>query len=310
MKSKFNFLVLLLSILAANSFAQQDPQFTQYMFNPLVLNPAYAGSREVINTVLLYRNQWVGLDGAPTTITASINSPLKNKKIGVGLHVISDKIGPTSTTEYVGSFAYRIRFARGKLCFGLRAGLYDYRYDLSKVDYKDKADVFSAQQQTQLLQPGYDFGMYYYSSSFYAGFALSHLSIKAYKNTAQLNEFQNQMVPHLTGTLGKAFEISKMLTLRSSAVVRFTNNAPPSVDVNASVLLDEKLWLGAGIRSDKSMVFITEFNISKLMRLGYSFDASSQKISTANKGTHEIFIGFDIDFFKSKTISPRIFKYN
>lgn len=310
MKGKNNFLVLLLCFLAAPVFAQQDPQFTQYMFNPLVLNPAYAGSREVINTVLLYRNQWVGLDGAPTTITASINSPLKNKKIGVGLHVLSDKIGPSTTTQYVGSFAYRIRFAKGKLSFGLRAGLYDYRYDWSKVEYKDKADVFSTQQQTHLLQPGYDFGMYYYSSSFYSGISLSHLSIGTFKNTAQLNEFQNQVVPHLVGTIGKAFELSKMFTLRPSAVVRFTNNAPASIDVNASVLLDEKLWLGVGFRSDKSLVFITEFNISKLMRLGYSFDASSQKISSANKGTHELFIGFDIDFFKAKTISPRIFKYN
>ncbi len=129
MKQKIHLLLFFFMCLIKLSFSQQDPQYSQYMFNPLVLNPAYAGSREVLSSVLLYRNQWVNMDGAPLTVTASINSPLKKKKMGLGFHVISDKIGPSSTTQYMGSFAYRIRLGQGKLAFGLRAGLYTYRYD-------------------------------------------------------------------------------------------------------------------------------------------------------------------------------------
>ncbi len=310
MKTKRYFSFLFVLLLTVSSRAQQVPQFTQYMFNPLVLNPAYAGSREVINTVLLYRNQWVNMEGAPTTVTASINSPLKNKKMGVGLHVISDKIGPSNNTHYVASYAYRIRLGQGKLAFGLRAGVYDYRYDWSKVDYKDKADVFNSQQQTRILKPGFDFGMYYYNSSLYAGIAITQLSYSKKQETNSLSNFQNQLAPHVIATLGKAFELNSIVTLRPSAVARYTMNAPINADVNLNVLLDEKLWLGVGVRSNKELVFNAEYAITRLMRVGYSYDVASQKMQSANKGSHEIFIGFDIDFFKSKTISPRIFKYN
>jgi type IX secretion system PorP/SprF family membrane protein len=309
MKAKYALSVLFL-FFACRLAAQQIPQFSQYMFNPLVLNPAYAGSREVINTVLLYRNQWVNMDGAPTTLTASINSPLKNKKIGIGLHVVSDKIGPSNNTQYVGSFAYRIRIGNGKLAFGLRAGIYDFRYDWDKVDYKDKADVFNTQQQTRSIKPGFDFGMYYYNTSFYAGLSLTQLSLKSNSATTSISQFQNQLAPHLIGTLGKAFELNKSVTLRPSAVVRYTENAPLSADANFAVLLDEKIWVGMGVRSNQELIFNVEYAISKLMRIGYSYDVASQKLRTASKGSHEIFLGFDIDFFKSRTISPRIFKYN
>ena len=310
MNKKTIFIFLFSILLVIKGFAQQDPQYSQYMFNPLVLNPAYAGSREVMSAVLLYRNQWVNLDGAPNTLTASFNTPLKNNKIGLGLHIVSDKIGPKTTNEYVASYAYRLKLAQGKLALGLRAGVYDYRFDWNKIDYKDKDDVFNANQQTHVIKPTFDFGMYYYTKSFYAGAAFSHLSISEYKTTNNITDFRSKLVPHFVGTVGKAFEINSKLTFRPTAVVRLANKVPPSIDVNASVLLDEKLWLGVGLRSDKDLVFIAEFNISKLMRVGYSYDAATQKIYSQNHGSHEIFIGFDIDFFQSKTISPRIFKYN
>jgi type IX secretion system PorP/SprF family membrane protein len=310
MSTKKIFFFLLLALIARIGHAQQDPQFTQYMFNPLVLNPAYAGSREVINTVLLYRNQWVNLDGAPTTVTASINSPLKNKKMGLGFHIISDKIGPTTMNKYVASYAYRIRLGNGKLSFGLRAGLYDYRYDWGKIDYKDKADVFNAQQITKVVKPGFDFGMYYYNSSLYAGLAISHINFSKASEVKEISDYQIRTAPHLIGTIGKAFEINSQLTLRPSAVVRYTPNAPLSADFNASALLLERIWLGAGVRSNRDLLINVEYNITQLLRIGYSYDVSTQLIRTTNKGTHEFFLGFDIDFFKSKTISPRIFKYN
>ena len=280
------------------------------MFNPLVLNPAYAGSKEVISSVLLYRNQWVNFDGAPTTLTASINSPLKNKKMGLGFHLISDKIGPTTLTEYVGSYAYRIRVGRGKLSFGLRASIYDFRCDWTKVDYKDKSDVSSFQQQTKSTNTAFDAGVYYYNTSFYAGLAFSHLTSGLKKTVKQSNTFDGAFVPHLTATIGKAFEATPMITFRPSAVLRYTKNAPVSADINISFLLDQKVWIGLGMRSNSDLIFSMEYNLSRNMRMGYSYDSSTRDFQTTNKGTHEFFLGFDIDYFKSKTVSPRIFKYN
>lgn len=308
MKQKVAFLIF--SLISCLGYAQQDPQYSQYMFNPLILNPAYAGSREVISTVLLYRNQWVNVDGAPKTMTASINSPLKNKKLGLGIQAVSDKIGPSALNQYMGSFAYRVKLGRGKLSFGLRAGIYDYRYDWSKIDYKDKADVYNSNTQTRFTKPNFDFGMYYFNTSFYAGLSASHLNWSKQEKIEKLTDFSPRSKLHLIANAGKAFELNKMITFRPSLVVRYTEHAPVNADLNLSFLLDEKLWIGLGLRSNKEVVLNLEYNVSKLLRIGYSYDISNELTQLGNKGTHEFFVGFDIDFFKSKTISPRIFKYN
>ena len=151
------------------AFAQQDAQYSQYMFNQLALNPAFAGSREKISSSILYRNQWTGIDGAPTTASASFQMPLKKKKIGIGAEIISDRLGPKNTNAILFSYAYRINFLKGKLSFGLRMGMYNYAFDWSKMDYKDKSDMYNVGIRDSKFTGTGDFGAYYYIIELFDG---------------------------------------------------------------------------------------------------------------------------------------------
>jgi len=287
----------------AETSAQQDPQYSQYMFNPLVLNPAYAGSRDMFSAVALYRNQWISLPGAPVTQTVSINTPLKDPKLGVGLHVINDKIGPKQTTGILTSYAYRIAMAKGKLALGLRAGIYSYRLNYDMIEFKDP-DVFYGNKTH--YTPTVDFGTYYYTKKFYAGACVSHIDQSKY-GTNPTSNTDSRLVSHLVATAGYAMVFSKHITFRPSMVLKAVKNAPPTFDLNAAILLNENLWIGMGARSKNEGLVMFEYAISKNLRAGYSFDIQFSKVRTATQGSHEIFLGFDFELFKAKTLSPRYF---
>ncbi len=290
--------------------AQQDAQFTQYMFNPLVINPAYAGSREVLSAIVLYRDQWVNFEGAPTTGTFSINSPLRNPKVGVGLHIINDVIGPNRNTGVLGSYAYRLPLTKGKICLGLRAGAYQYTQDLSKITYYE-ADKFYG--QNKVWAPTFDFGTYYYTKKFYAGACASHINQAQLTLSDSSGTGKRRIVSHFVANAGYAFVMSKQLTFRPSMVIKSTLRTAPNVDVNAAFLLQEKLWIGVGMRLSvnkqilNSGIAMIEYSINKKFRLGYSYDISLNELITVNQGSHELFLGFDFELFKSKTLSPRYF---
>lgn len=300
-------LLLLLLLSNNNLFAQQDAQFTQYMFNPLVLNPAYAGSREGISGNMLYRDQWTAFEGAPVTQTFGIHAPLRNNKVGLGFHVINDQIGPVGTTGINGSYAYRLKMGKGKLALGLRAGIFNYRFDWNKVEYKDKTDIFSGVLPTRRFMPTFDFGTYYYTSKLYFGVAVSHLDQATYAKTVTDGNYKIKLASHFVATAGYAVVINKKVTLKPSVVVKTLTNQIPTVDFNAAILLDEKLWLGVGVRSTNSAMIIAEYNLSRNFRFGYSYDMSINEMQSVNKGSHEVFLGFDFDIYKTKTLSPRYF---
>jgi type IX secretion system PorP/SprF family membrane protein len=305
MKNKL--LALSLVLVSGISLAQQDAQYSQYMFNPLVLNPAYAGSREAVSIVALHRSQWVGIDGAPVTNTVSINSPLKNQKLGVGLHVVTDNLGPKTTTGVLGSFAYRIKMKNGKLGFGLRAGVYSYKFNWNEITYKDPTDIYNSSSQSQKTVSTFDYGMYYYSNTFYLGGAITHLDKDTYTSSNGVNGVKSQLSRHFIATMGKAFRFSDVVTFKPSLVVKTVKNAPGSVDLNANFLFNSRFWLGGGIRSNNGLIFNFELNATKNLRIGYAYDYQMNKLKTVSKGSHEIFIGYDLAGARSKTLSPRYF---
>ena len=169
-------LIILTVLTALNGFAQQDPQYSLYMFNPLGVNPGYAGSREALSAVLVHRSQWVGLKGAPVTQAFAINTPLKNKSMGVGLNVTNDKIGPKNILSATAVYAYRIKIGSGKLAFGLRGGIQNYNYNWDMIEYKNQEDQIPNTAVGSFVIPTFDFGMYYHTNTFYAGIALEHLN--------------------------------------------------------------------------------------------------------------------------------------
>lgn len=285
--------------------AQQDPQYSQYMFNQLAINPAYAGSREALSAAMFLRSQWTGIEGAPKTGTFTINGPLKKRKVGLGLELINDQIGPKKTTGIMGSYAYRIPIKKGKLAFGLRFGMYDYTYNWAKIEYKDQADIYNTQNQTSKIVPTADAGVYYYTNTLYWGLSATHLTNGRITSISNPNGGDAQLSPHYFFTLGKAWAFSDKLIFSPSFIIKSAKSAPSTADMNFSFLIDQRLWLGVSVRSRYGVVAYTQFYISEKFKVGYAYDFGLNKIGKVGGGSHEIMISYDFNIFKSKTMSPR-----
>lgn len=304
MKKFFYILFFLLTadcLLPILAVAQQDPQYSQYMFNPLAVNPAYAGNRDVFSTALIYRNQWT-LEGSPTTASLALQTPLKKKNAGVALELVSDKLGLKRTTAVLGSYAYRVQFLKGKLSFGLRSGIYNYVFDWDKVKVKDKSDVVNTGVQSSKTTGTVDFGMYYYTRTFYWGLGLTHLNRG---KVTDVSSAAKQSV-HYFMPVGISFLKGKTL-LNPSILIKGAGHSPVEIDVNMNVLLKERFWLGLSLRTNYGIVFITQYLVSDKMKIGYSYDYGMNKIGTLGKGAHEIMIGYDINFKGAKQETLRYF---
>lgn len=301
-------LATLLVFAAVQLSAQQDPLFSQYMFNKLAVNPAYAGSRDVLTLDALYRYQWVNIDGGPQTFSASLHTPTRNEHIGLGVNVYHDAIGPTVNQGAMASFSYRILFPQSKLSFGISAG----------VKYSDVlwSRITTLQGEDPLLQaplknkavPDASFGIYYYSKKYYVGFSSKQLFQNQMGVVTVKGEQQfTKLLRHFYGMAGAAFPVSDELVFRPSVLVKFVQNAPPQMDLNASFMIANTFWVGASYRTEKAMSFMTEFNLSESLRLGYSYDYWFNELQTCNKGSHEIRLSFDFDIFQKRMVSPRYF---
>lgn len=286
-------------------FSQQDALYSQYMFNPFMINPAYAGSRNATSAVLLFREQWLGIDGAPSTQTFSMHSPFAKNNMALGLNISNDAIGPTRNTGGFLTYAYHIKLSKGKLAFALRGGIYNSRLDQSLLNYQDQTDHFIGTSATNAISPSFDFGTYYYTNKFYLGFSATHLTQNKFLYEGLPEGSNFELKRHYMVATGYAWEISKNAVFKPSILVKYVENAPINIDVNASVLLKKVLWLGLSYRSAGSLVFITEFNIAQFLRIGYSYDLVTSNLKRFSGATHELFVGFDFNLRKVKSVSPR-----
>ncbi len=287
-------------------FAQQDPQYSQYMFNQMAINPAYAGSKEALVATTFFRTQWTGIDGAPKTESLTLHGPLRKKKAGLALAIIADQIGPKKSIGVMGSYAYRIKLGKGKLSFGLRAGVYNYVYNWDDITYKDQADIYNTHTRTSILVPNADAGLYYYTTTFYSGFSATHLYNGRIETTNSIKSGDNSpLSPHFFFTVSKAWEVSDNLVFNPTLVVKSVQNAPSSFDVNLSFLFDNKLWLGASYRYGYGMVAYAQFHVTEKFKIGYSFDFAFNKIALVGGGSHEIMLSYEFGIYKSKMFSPR-----
>ncbi len=300
-------LPVLLLFLATSAFAQQDALFSQYMFNKLTVNPGYAGSREVLSADLVDRYQWLGIDGAPKTLTLSVHAPLRNSHVGVGFYIYSDQIGPTLEQGFEATYAYRINLPKGKLSFGLQAGFKYFTFDWNKILVEDPDYMFEGTQQSK-FSPDANFGIYYYSNHAFAGISSKQLLQNQY-GMVNVNgkSAYSRLMRHFYGMGGLALPISDKLIFRPSTLIKYVANAPLQVDINASFLINEQVWLGMTYRTEHALVFITEFNIGSKLRIGYSYDLYLNELINNNKGSHEIRLGLDIDMLRNRMLTPRYF---
>ena len=289
--------------------AQYEPHFTQYMFNEMFINPAYAGARECISATGLYRKQWVGIDGAPVTETVSIHSPFFDNKMGIGLAVVNEKIGVTQNTGFNASYAYRMPLSKGKLSLGLQIGAVNHYEELSKLTTVQSGDAQFANNTPKLLLPNAGFGAFYYTQKFYAGLSIPHLilntvdaaSIKKVTNKASVKDW------HYYITAGYIAKVSDDIKLKPTIMIKEVVGSPMQFDASLNALFVDVFWLGAAYRTGDAVSAIAGIQITKQLRLGYAYDYTLSKLKKYNTGTHEITLGFDFSFDKSKIANPRFF---
>ncbi len=305
----FFFLCSSIFWMAGVSIAQQNPQYNQYMFNPLIVNPAYAGSKEQLSVVALHRSQWIGFEGAPMTQTLAIHAPFRKRSVGLGANIINDKIGPTNNLGILVAYAYRIRVGPGKLSFGLRSGAYNYAFHWNKIDYKDQNEFAGLDTRSNRWIPIFDYGMRYHTNNFYAGFTMANINrpIIRIRDSADSTRFSSVLNRYVNLTAGYAQVVADNVVFRPSIFIKVLKGQRPTVDANASFLLKRNLWLGLSYRTGRTFVAITEYKISAFVSAGYSFDYSLNKLRTFNSGSHEIFISYEVPFKKSRVLSPRYF---
>lgn len=304
-------LIFLLLFISAGAFSQQDMIFTQYMYNKMALNPGYAGSREALAVDLLTRFQWVGIEGAPKTISFTAHSTLKNKHIGIGLSAYRDEVGPTVDYNFMGVFAYRIHFRTTKLCFGLAAGIKYFDIDWVKLNPKDDGDVELNNQMKNKIVPDVDFGIYYYGSAFYVGLSSRHLlQNQVVVSSSPVNDQTSftKLLRHFYGMAGWAIPISDNVVFLPSILGKYVQNAPFQVDLNATYQIRNILSLGASYRSEQAMGLLCGVNITKNLSIGYSYDIWFNVLKSYNSGSHEIRLSYDVDIFdKTRMMTPRYF---
>ncbi len=293
------------------TFAQQLPQFTQYMFNTISINPAYAGSRETFSAVGLHRSQWVGLEGGPETQTLSIHTPLRNEKIGIGLSFINDKLGYENFSYIYGDFSYTIQTGvNSKLAFGIKGGFTHYNLDEELLNDPSVVNDPFFNEVSNRWSPNVGAGLYWHSQRWYVGLSAPRILNTDYNNgrQGQLDYVALERISYyITG--GYVFDLSETTKLKPSVLLKATNGAPLSFDDSANFLFNETFWIGAGYRINESAAAIggiADFQISKQLRIGYAYEYPISDIRPYTSGTHEVLLMFEV--FKSKRIkSPRYF---
>lgn len=294
-------------LLGLKSFAQQDPLFTQYMFNKLVVNPAYAGSNEHLSIDLLNRIQWVGIDGAPKTLTIGAHTAMRDGKVGLGVYGYRDALGATINQGFMATYAYRLTLSRGILSFGLQGGFKHFNFDWNAIRVKDP-DLMFYPQEIERFTPDANFGIYYQSDRLFAGFSSKQLFENEYGTTFLNGQYAfSKLLRHFYLMTGAAIPFDEKIIFRPSLMAKLVKNAPLQVDINASVLFSDIFWIGASFRTEKAIAFLTEFRISPIMRLGYSYDIYLNELQPHNFGSHEFRLGFDVQVFNRRMRTPRFF---
>jgi len=303
--------IAILFLSASAAFAQQLPQFTQYMFNTISINPAYAGSRETLSIVGLHRSQWVGLEGGPETQTLSIHTPLRNENMGLGISFINDKLGYENFSYLYADYSYTIKTSENtKLAFGMKAGMTHYTLDETLLNDSSVVNDPFFNDVSNRWSPNVGAGLFLHSPRWYVGLSAPRILNTDYnKGRDGLTDYVafERVSYYITG--GYVFDLNENTKLKPSVLLKATNGAPLSFDASANFLFHDKFWIGGAYRVNQyaaAIGGIADFQISKQMRIGYAYEYPLSDIAAYTSGTHEVLLMFEI--FKSRRIkSPRYF---
>ena len=298
-------LIFALVLMCYTGFAQQDAQYTQYMYNTININPAYAGSRGVMSIFGLHRTQWVGLDGAPVTNAFSLNTPINNSNLGLGLSLVNDRIGPTSDNTISADISYTVPMAEElKLSFGIKASGNMFNLDTEKLTPQQQNDP-SLQNFDNEFSPNFGAGVYLHSDKFYVGLSVPNFLQDKKYNDNNVAVFQERMNFYAIG--GYVFDIAPSIKFKPAFLTKLVTGAPLQVDASANFLFFDKLMLGAAYRWDAAVSAMAGFQITDGLYIGYGYDLETTKLRNHNSGSHEVFLRFELFKKVSKMVSPRFF---
>ena len=300
--------ILFCGLMAAvcSGFAQQDDQLSQYTFNPLAINPAYAGSKNVTNIVLSGREQWVGFAGAPKTAEFAVSSPLKGAKMALGFRLRDEKDIFDQKLEVSVCYAYRLKLGNGHLSFGVSAGITNTTFNWYDIEFKDSYDIYARSQRSSVLLPRFDAGLFFNNQTSFLGLSATHLYdqvVLAHSGS----DYSGNLLPHLYVVSSKAFALSEQFALNPTLNCKWVRGTTPLLDANLYVCFKNTFWLGAGYRTSNSVILLAQMQVSKQFRIGYSYDAFMQKVLVNPYPTHEIVLGFDLNLIRSNALSFRYF---
>lgn len=303
--NRFKIIVLgLINTWSVAGFAQQEAMFTQYMNNEMVINPAYAGSQEALSLTALYRNQWVGFDGAPKTMSFNGHTLLRNEHIGLGMSLVNDEIGANSTFHGYLAAAYRVKATDDlNIHLGLQGGITNFKGDYAELDLKNGGDP-NFNDNYSVINPNIGAGAYLYSDKFYAGISSPRLMW----NSAKIGVYEiYSQRAHGFITAGYVMDLADFVKFKPTIFFKFVPEAPMELDFSANIIYKDKYWGGVAYRSGESIDILLMWQLNQQFKLGYSYDIITNALSPYQSGSHEFVLNYRFHFVKSNHISPRYF---
>jgi type IX secretion system PorP/SprF family membrane protein len=298
-------LVLVFMFFSVAGFAQQDAQFTQYMYNTININPAYAGSRSAMNIFGLYRTQWVGLDGAPETSSFSLNTPLNNSKLGLGVSLVNDKIGPTTENTFSADLSYTIPTSETfKISFGMKATANLFNLDVNKLSPEDQGDT-QFQNLNSKFSPNIGAGVYWHSDKAYIGLSVPNFLETNRYNANEVAIFKEKINYYLIA--GYVFDLNSDIKFKPAVLTKLVEGSPLQVDLSANFMFNDKFVVGVAYRWSAALSAMVGFQITDGLYLGYGYDRETTNLNNYNSGSHEIFLRFELFNDYSRITSPRFF---
>jgi len=303
MKTKLFSIVMMFTAIAG--YAQQDAQYTQYMYNTINVNPAYAGSRGALSFFALHRTQWVGLDGAPINNTLSVNTPFNNSKLGLGVSIVNDEIGPSTTNSISTDISYTIPVSESyKLSFGIKGTANLFSIDVSKLNPADQADP-QFQNIDNDFSPNIGAGLYLHSEKAYLGFSVPNFIETNTYNDNEVAIYKEKINYYLIG--GYVFDLSPSIKFKPTFMTKLVEGSPLQVDVSANFMFNEKFTVGLAYRWSAAVSAMVGFQVSDAFYVGYAYDFETTELDNYNSGSHEIFLRYEIFKKNNKITTPRFF---
>lgn len=302
---KTRILLFALMFTGVVSYAQQDAQFTQYMYNTINVNPAYAGSRGAMSIFALHRTQWVGLDGAPVTNAVSVNTPINGSNLGLGVSLINDKIGPTVENNFSADLSYTIPVSEtSKLSFGLKLSANLFDLDVLKLDPVDSSDP-TLQNLNNKFSPNIGAGVYWHSDKAYLGLSVPNFIETNNYNDNDVAIYKEQINYYLIA--GVVFDLSDSVKFKPAILTKMVQGAPLQMDISGNFMFMNKFTLGVAYRWSAAMSAMVGFQVTDGMYIGYGYDHETTNLNNYSSGSHEIFLRYEIFNNVDKITTPRFF---